>query len=173
MTTHYNQPVRRKAEVIVPQNILKAKVGYGGLSEAILDKAEDLIKYNTVDFAPLAELYLQSLLKAIHDAKGAIGSSVSDHSFIEILHPTMQLKANGGMFHYPLVTEVAHKLLQFIEVIDRIDDDAIEIMLAFHTTIRAVVLGRVEGGGGRHGEILLAELEKACFRYFEKQGSLH
>ncbi len=47
------------------------------------------------------------------------------------------------------------------------DKDAIEIVLAFHTTIRAVLTGRVTGSGGRHGDELMQALEAACLRYFE------
>ena len=40
--------------------------------------------------------------------------------------------------------------------------------MAFHTTIRAVIMGRVTGTGGKHGNELMAALESACVRYFEK-----
>ncbi len=56
-----------------------------------------------------------------------------------MLYPAMQLKANGGMFRYPLITRISETLLQFLEVIAEPDQDAIEIVLAFHTTIQAVL----------------------------------
>ena len=59
---HFDQVPRRKAEFIKPPNILKAKVGSGGLSEDILNKAQLLLENNTVDFQPLAEIYLNSLM---------------------------------------------------------------------------------------------------------------
>ena len=58
---HFNQPVKRKAEFIKPIDSLRAKVGYGGLSEAILDKAQTLIENSTVDFQPMAEIYLDTM----------------------------------------------------------------------------------------------------------------
>ena len=51
-------------------NTLKAKVGSGGLSEDILNKAQALLENNTVDFQPLAEMYLTALMKGIDIAKG-------------------------------------------------------------------------------------------------------
>ncbi len=40
--------------------------------------------------------------------------------------------------------------------------------MAFHTTIRAVVMGRVSGDGGKHGTELMRALNEACVRYFDK-----
>jgi hypothetical protein len=85
-----------------------------------------------------------------------------------MLYPAMQLKANGGMFHYPLVTSLADKLIQFLEVIAEADIAAIEIVLAFFTAIRAVVMGRITGSGGLQGAELQQALEEACQRYFTK-----
>lgn len=165
---HFDQPQRRKAEFIKPPNILKAKVGSGGLSEAILEKAQKLLETNTVDFQPLAEIYLGSLMKGIEFAKDSPHAEDSEYIIATMLYPGMQLKANGGMFHYPLVTSIADKLIQFLEVIERPDIEAVEIVLAFHTTMRAVVLGRIKGDGGRHGQELMRALHDACVRYFEK-----
>jgi hypothetical protein len=169
---HFNQQPRRKAEFIMPPNTLKAKVGSGGLAEEILDKAESLLAGNTVDFMPLADMYLNTLMKAIDRAKD---SSLSDASpeqneelIVSMLYPAMQLKANGGMFRYPLVTDMADHMIQFLEVIDRIYIDTLEIVMAFHTTIRAIVLAKIMGDGGRHGEELLRALKDACERYFER-----
>jgi hypothetical protein len=49
------------------------------------------------------------------------------------------------MFRYPLMTRIADKLIQFLEMIAAPDKDAIEIVLAFHMTMRAVLTGRITG----------------------------
>lgn len=165
---HYNQKRKRKAEYIKPPNTLKAKVGSGGLSDQILEKAQALLENNSVDFQPLAEMYLGSMINGIEFANRPENKADKEEIISSMLYPAMQLKANGGMFHYPLVTKISDKLVQFLEVIDTPDIDAVEIVLAFHTTIRAVVLGKITGTGGRHGEELIAALDEACMRYFEK-----
>lgn len=165
---HFMQKPRRKAEFLKPPNMLKTKVGGGGLSDEILDKAQQLLENNTVDFQPLADMYLNSLAKGIDLAKDANPGEDNEYIISCMLYPAMQLKANGGMFHYPLVTQIADKLIQFLEVIEHPDIEAIEIVLAFHTTIRAVILGQVKGSGGKHGAELLTALNDACIRYFEK-----
>lgn len=165
---HFNQAPRRKAEFLRPPNTLKAKVGAGGISDAILDKAQALLENNVVDFQPLAEMYLQSLMKAIENAQHPSDKSHGETLIMAMVYPAIQLKANGGMFHYPLVTIMADRLIQFLEVIVEPDLDAVEIVLAFHTTLRAVVMGRITGTGGRHGQELLNALNDACMRYFER-----
>ncbi|QQG35459.1 MAG: hypothetical protein HYS17_07900 [Micavibrio aeruginosavorus] len=165
---HFNQAPRRRAEIIKPPNTLKAKVGSGGISEAILNKAQALLENNIVDFMPLAEMYLQNLMRAIETAQTNSDKLDTETLIAGMIYPAVQLKANGGMFHYPLVTTMADRLIQYLEVIVEADMDALEIVLAFHTTIRAVIMGRIIGTGGRHGQELLAALNDACMRYFER-----
>ncbi len=165
---HFNQERKRKAEFIKPPNTLKAKVGSGGLSDKILEKAQLLLENNAVDFQPLAEMYLGTMIKGIEYAKSPNPKEDKENIISAMLYPAMQLKANGGMFHYQLVTIISDRLVQFLEVIENPDIDAVEIVLAFHTTIRAVILGKITGTGGRHGEELVAALDEACMRYFER-----
>ena len=72
------------------------------------------------------------------------------------------------MFHYPLITSIADKLIQFLEVIAKADAASLEIIQAYHTTLRAVLLGQIKGDGGMHGAELMQALVNACYRYFEK-----
>lgn len=167
---HYNQTPRRKAEFIKPPNTLKAKVGSGGLSEDILDKAQALLENNTVDFSPLGEMYLSNLMRGIEKACDMDRGDDTEQIISLMIYPAMQLKANGSMFHYPLVTSVADKLVQYLEVIIEPDEDAVEIVMAFHTTLRAIIMGRITGDGGRHGQELMDALVAACQRYFERYG---
>ena len=167
--THFNMAPKRKADFHLPPNNMKFKVGQGGLSDDILDKAQALLENNTTDFRPLGEMYLDSMMRGINAVKSSPDGKTNDEAIIAaILFPAMQLKANGGMFHYNLVTSISDRLIQFLEVIDEVDQDALEIVMAFHTTIRAVLLGQIRGHGGQRGADLMQALIDACFRYFEK-----
>lgn len=169
MTTHYDQQPRRRAEFVKPPNLIKTKVGTGGLSEDILAKAQNLLENNTLDFEPLAEMYLSSLALAIEKAKSMIHEEGHHEvAIVGMLYPTMQLKANGGMFHYPLVTELADKQVQFLEVIDKIDIDVMDLASAFITTIRAVLASRIVDQHNPKGRELIIAIDDACRRYFSK-----
>jgi len=168
MVPHYNLKPRRKAEFMRPVNMLKQKVGTGGLSDDILDRAQKLLEENTSDFKPLAIVYLASLMNGINMAKGASESDDAEEVIANMLYPAMQLKANGGMFQYSLMTIIADKLIQFLEVIKDPDIEAVEIVLAFHTTMEAVIYGEIKHDGGKQGKELLHALTDACMRYFAK-----
>lgn len=167
-TIHFNQKPRRKAEFFNPPNVLKRKVGTGGLSEEILNKAQAMLENNTVDFRPLGEMYLDALTKGVEQARTPPKGMETEHIIAAILYPATQLKANGGMFHYQLITNIADKLIQYLEVIARVDEESLEIIQAYHTTIRAILLGQIKGDGGMHGAELMQALVNACYRYFEK-----
>ncbi len=168
-TPHYNQKPRRKAEFFTPPNVLKTRVGNGGLNEEILNKAQALLEQNSVDFRPLGEMYLQAMQRGIEQAKQNPGDEDQESIIIAMLYPAMQLKANGGMFHYPLITSIADKLIQFLEVVHKLDAEVIEIVIAFQTTFRAILLGQIKGDGGLRGAELMQALVDACYRYFEKR----
>lgn len=165
---HYQMAPRRKAEFVNPPNHLKAKVGNGSLSEDILNKAQALLEKNTIDFTPLGEMYLDAVMKGIEQARTPPEEMDNEVIIAGILFPTMQLKANGGMFHYDLITRISDRIIQFLEVVESIDNDALEIILAYHTTIRAILLGKIQGDGGDRGLALMNALIEACYRYFEK-----
>ncbi len=166
---HYNQKPRRNAELINVPNILKAKVGSGGLNDKILDRAQDLLESHSEDFVPLAEIYLSRMKEAINSAKSStINADNLEEMITDILVPCVQLKANGSMFNYPLVTRIAGKFAQFMEVVDTLDNQTLDIANAFHATIKIVVAGKIKGDGGKQGDALLNELNNACMRYFEK-----
>lgn len=165
---HYQMTPKRKADFFMPPNHLKMKVGNGGLSEDVLNKAQALLENNTIDFRPLGELYLESITRGMEQARNKAPETNPENIITTILFPVMQLKANGGMFHYELVTRIADRLIQFLEVVEELDADALEIVQAFHTTIRAILLGQIRGNGGQRGDELMNALVEACYRYFEK-----
>lgn len=80
----------------------------------------------------------------------------------------MQLKANGGMFHYQLISDVADICLQFVESIKEYDAEVLEIIEAYENTIDVILENKLRGDGGPEGYELVMELHKACKRYFKK-----
>ncbi len=165
---HYNQKPRRNAEFIKPPNVLKAKVGLGGLSDQVLNRTQKLLENHAADFTPLAELYLDRMKNGLDEARELAQDSVSEEQIARILFPCVQLKANGAMFHFPLITRVAERFVQFMEVVERLDDETLDIAMAFYNTLKIISGGKIKGDGGVQGDALVEELNGACMRYFEK-----
>jgi len=165
---HYNQKPKREAKFFSPPNILKAKAGSGGISDTILDRAQDLLENHTADFEPLAKIYIKQMTEGIKEAAALGRPTNSEKAIGKILMPCVQLKANGAMFHYPLVTRIADRFVQFVEVVERMDEETIDISYAFLTALNTVISGKIKTDGAAHGEALVEELNGACMRYFEK-----
>lgn len=173
MKQHYDYKPRRRAEYITPPNKIKKKVGSGGLSEEILNKAQMLLETNAVDFIPLAQAYLEQLQEGIDIASEPFHENNTEYVISTMLYPAMQLKANGGMFHYPLVTKIADRVIQFLEVIETPDPEVVAIIQSFHKTVALVVREKIQGDGGERAKALMMNLENACQSYLNRYAAQH
>ena len=137
------------------------------LDEATVKKAQEIINENKVDFTPLGLEFLAKLDRAL---KCAMDDNISmTERKQRMTAPVMELKANAAIFHYPLVGNLANIMLSFLEAIEILDKDAIEIVAAHHTTLNAIIVKKMSGDGGKHGAILIRELKDACARYYAKK----
>lgn len=158
-----NQTVK-KPKFINPPNKLKAKVGGGGIAPERLKQAQEYINNNSVDFIPQAKSFLDLVTEFAVEAK----NSRENFDRNKLTNPIMQLKANGGMFRYQLISDVADICLLFVETINEMNDDAYEVIQAHVNTISIIINNQMSGRGGKEGAALLKELEKACKRYLDK-----
>lgn len=163
-----NQTKLRRAEKIVPPNVLKKKVGSGGFDKKKVEKAQDLIENNDIDFTPVARELLDDLEKIITDIR--TGGLQGESAIEKLFFPAMQLRAQGGMFQYPLVSKICDVLINFLETVKAPDDDAMDIVAAHHRTLAAVLSKDMKGknfAGGAGGHLCKA-LTEACGRYYKK-----
>ena len=156
-----------KAKFITPPNYLKVKAGGGGIPEERLERAQLAMDDFKSDFRPEALKMVENLsagttgaLKALKDGKAFEKD--------KMIFPIMQLKANGGMFKYQLLSDIADICLQFMEAVNDFTPEAIDIIKAHENTINIVISNDLKGDGGKEGYTLVQELHKACTRYFKK-----
>lgn len=161
---------KKQAKFIKVGNKLREKVGYGEISEHVIQQAELIIKNNNADFKTIAQPLLKKLKDAITASKAS--SDKADQRVTQsIIRPVMELKASGGTFKYELVGHLASIMLSFLEHITHIDDDAMDIINAHHDTLSLIIERGIKGDGGQVGGQLIAELESACNRYYKKNPS--
>lgn len=154
-------------EFITPPNNIKRKVGSGGLSEEILEKAQSVLESKSEDFKPLADLYIGQFDNSIRRfEKGR----TDDQTFKEdITYYTIQLRAGAGMFHYTLVADMCSMLIHFLETrVGKVNDQAMDVIQAFYAAIKAISSSRISGNAGHKGQELLEALRKACEDYNKK-----
>ncbi len=161
---HENTPPSKKARFITPPNLLKQKVGFGGIDPKLVEKSQHFINTATYDFKPHAHVFLKELQDGIEGAKAA----PEDIDIELLIAPVMQLKANGGMFRYQLVSDISDIALQFLEFIDRLNEDAIKVLQAHENALAAIVNSALKGDGGKEGYALVKELDSVRTRYFKK-----
>ena len=165
MDTSFQFKRLRNAELIIPPNRLREKAGFGGLDNAIIAKAQKLIETNTVDFIPVGDVLLDLLEENI---RKILNQALTGEYAIEaLIYPVMQLKAEGAMFSYPLITDIASILISFLEIIPDTGRDAMEVIIAHQLALKAVLRAQITGEGGKQGDALRQELREACLRYFE------
>ncbi|MFN7113504.1 MAG: hypothetical protein ACK4PK_04010 [Alphaproteobacteria bacterium] len=157
----------RNAELISPPNRLKEKVGSGGIDEAVLMKAQELLERNTINFEPIANMLIDLLVEAIADAKS--GDLKGEEAIEAMIYPAMQMKAQGSMFHYPLVSDISHILVNFLETVENTDRDVLDIVIAHKMSIKAVLASHLKGDGGKTGKELREALMEACGRYYRSK----
>jgi hypothetical protein len=162
-----SEPTPPSVKIFKASTELQVKAGTGEVDEKKIVRAENVIQNNTEDFLPLAVAFLNRLDQGITNARKP-GLSM-EAKIAGMTQPVMELKANARMFKYDLVTVMANVMLGFLETIKELDDDAIEIVAAHHTTLRAIIAKQIKGDGGSIGVRLRTELEDACARYFKKR----
>ncbi len=162
-----NMPRQRNAEFFNPPNILKQKAGSGGIAPDLIQKAEDMINRNEQDFRPIAENYFEILDAASHKVKD--GELKGQDAFESVLYPLSQLKAQGAMFNQPIVSDLAAMLINFLEVIDDLDEQAISILMVHKMTLQAVIKKKLPADAeAAQNQTLKDALKDACIRYFQR-----
>lgn len=160
---------RKKPKTYKASLLLQNKVGIGPLDQKIVEKAQNAIDNNEVDFTPLGLQFLEKLTENLDKVEKELGVGNIDEQKQLITRPVMELKANATIFHYSLIGNLANIMLSFLESINEIDKDAVSIVRAHHTTLNAIILKKMKGDGGKNGEIFMSELKQACARYYSKK----
>lgn len=148
---------QKKIEFIMPPNTIKAKIGSGGLSSKVIEQAQTFIEKQTEQFDLMVAPYLDQIEEGVKTENiGLIKLACFD------------LKANGAMFKYDLISHLADQLIIFLNKAKTADKEILKISLAFHTTMTKIIDHKLKHDGGKAGQALTQELSKVCKRYVEK-----
>lgn len=159
-----------RPQIFEAVNLLKQKVGNGGIDEDKLHNAQRLIDECSADiFIPMARELVAIIAELV--SLGRQNADTVDEKSIEDLGASLvQIRANGSMFRYPLMTRIAENALHFLQYVPLLDDYAYDVVLAHHDAMAVVLDARLEGPVGPHGERILLELSQVCARYFKNVG---
>lgn len=155
---------------IKPKNDLQLKTGAGTISAKDVERSQKIINDNTVDFRPIAQLFLDQLKTAINKIQQQ--KNPGSKYLEDLIYPIMQLKANARIFKYDLVGDLSMITLDFLENINEINQHVIDIVEAHAKSIQHIIQNSNSGDGGEVGESLQEEFSGACKRYMNYRAKL-
>ncbi|MCK5575579.1 MAG: hypothetical protein KAI28_07165 [Sphingomonadales bacterium] len=164
--------VEKKAPIKVRfyrfKNRLKEKTaGLGGevkgISPEALAKAEAALNDMSEDYPDWVGKLIDQL-DEIHNRCNEEGAD-RKRLFDEINTISHDMKGQGGTFGYPLITTFADSLYTFSYSKGELSDNHVTVIKAHIDAMRAVIKGRVSGGGGEIGEQLTAGLKQAIQKH--------
>lgn len=162
------QPKLRTARIVTPINVLKQKIGSGGLDAATIAKAEQTLENNTIDFKPIATDLLKEMDASIESARK---SKIEDEALVEaLIYPAAQFLALGSVFHYPIISDISDNLVGFLETIATPpSEETLEIVTAHRMAISVALNNNMTGKHPPQGAELKHSLVEVCQRYYRTQ----
>lgn len=167
MRSSNEKPKKSKAKFYDPDTKLKEKVGTATpFKKERVEKAQTFVDENEVDFEPIAR---DLLLKMREDLDRARAGKMSQAELVENLtQPVMELKANAATFKYPLISILMNILLNFLETLEKLNDDALDIAEVNYTTVKAVLAHKLKDESDPRAQLFIKELQGAISRYRKK-----
>ncbi|MGE4313917.1 MAG: hypothetical protein AB7E85_06575 [Pseudobdellovibrionaceae bacterium] len=152
-------------DFIDPDNPLKEKVGDGGLSKDKIASAQRVIDENTEDFALIADPYFTALAVGRDSLLNPSETETDEDRIERLILAAMQLKSTGALFQYPIISQFADNLQQFLEQLATLDPALIEILDAHVAAMKYILEHEMKGRAGAKTDAMFTELQHACQRY--------
>ncbi len=152
-----------------PTNAIKRKIGVGAgsgsatIDPALVESAESQISELSDDYADWVRDSVAELAREHSHAVNRPDEAPGRYRAIHKL--ALELRGQGGMFDYPLVTEFGASLYQCTGGSPRITHNHLALVKAHIDAIRAVINDKVSGDGGVVGRALVAGLAQAKEKY--------
>ncbi|WP_300296509.1 Hpt domain-containing protein [Ferrovibrio sp.] len=116
------------------------------LDDDMRQKMEALVENTSVQFLDETVETLKSLREAL--GRAAADPSARRDVLEHIREEAFQIKGMGGVFGYPLLTEFAKSLHDFLKELNDLDELQQEIVSIHVDTLYVVVSHRIKGSGG-------------------------
>lgn len=159
----------RKARKIPASRELQSRIGSGTINEDVVEKAQNVIESNEVDFAPMAQSELEKVQQVLKRVKAE--NADNEAAIKEVTLPIMNLKANAATFNYPVISSIAGTVLSLLEEFDSFNSDLIKIVDNMHKAILVALLQNMRGEPGDAGNMLINEFREVCKAYLTKAKS--
>jgi hypothetical protein len=157
---------KQPIELFMPPNMLKAKVGVGGLDSGVLKRAEQAVEDLKGDFA---EWIVEDVNRLVQ-RRDFYQAQTNDDSLGDLYRASHDLRGQASTFDFPLIARVAASLC-------KLTDDAtngLELPMALingHVdAIKIIVRDGIKDPTNEVATILASELERQVGVFLEKNG---
>ncbi|MEM9468554.1 MAG: hypothetical protein AAF988_00150 [Pseudomonadota bacterium] len=167
----HNDILESDVEFITPKNVLKEKMGSGGIPQDLIKKSQAFIENNTIEFLPYAEEHIKNISNLSSLSQQTYNEEARKDYLEEISQNIMQLKASGSMFSYPSLTMISDIALNFAEQSTALNDDFYQIIEAYSNGALLVTTKKAQLITSPEVKALSKELNSAIERYNKKYNS--
>ncbi|MEQ9609714.1 MAG: response regulator [Kiloniellaceae bacterium] len=158
----YFRPANRLRDKLGP-NALRGQIDFDPL---VIQAAEERIHDMVGDYAVWVKNYLDTMGRS-YKALERRDEDPKPH-ILTINQISHELRGQGGIFDYPLLTSFGKSLYQAtLETRGGITDNRLKLIEAHIDALRVVFNKRVRGDGGKVGAELLKDIERAVTKYSE------
>lgn len=156
-----------RTRIVKPENMLKNKVGQGGITPATVASAQSRIENNNIDFRPIAQELNRELANIVALVRRQAHALENTNVLDLLAYPAMQLKAQGALFHYPSVSALSNIVVDLLENASALDDVILEILDSYLRSIDVLVTLQIKSPDADESRNLCVALHDACVRYFK------
>lgn len=158
----YFRPVNRLRDKLGP-NALRGQIDFDPL---VIQAAEDRIQEMVGDYAVWVKNYLDTMARS-YKALVKREEEPKQH-IININQIAHELRGQGGIFDYPLITSFGKSLYDAtLDTRGKVTDNRLKLIEAHIDALRVVFNKRIGGDGGKVGAELLKDIERAVRKYSE------
>ncbi|MEP4377464.1 MAG: hypothetical protein ABJ215_13550 [Alphaproteobacteria bacterium] len=152
-------------QLITPPNLLKAKVGkggMGGIDPDLIKHAETVIGAMGDEFAETVSNEILRVLELAMDLEAAPDEAESVMK--KVRKVANELRGQGGTYGYDLISDVSDCLFRYTDRLSSAAELNPDVLRAHADAMRAVVKNDVRGDGGQVGIDLVESLKALVAR---------
>ncbi len=151
-----------------PRRLFSKVGGELSLAPDLVESAQRHVDDLHRDFADWVQEDLRQLDEAFQKVITGEGRSERASALATMCRICHELRGQGGVFGYPLVTDVAESLFKLSNNITAIPEDGLKLIRTHIDLLRAIVREDVSGDGGRLGQELMGSLRIANLNFINK-----
>ena len=157
---------KRPLEVFMPPNMLKAKVGTGGLDSGMIRRAEAAIDELRGEFA---DWIVDDVSRRV-ERRDTYQAESNLATLGELYRASHDLKGQASTFDFPLVARVASSLCKLTDDATNGLELPLALINAHVDAIKVIVREGVKDPTHQTGTVLAGELEKQVGAFLDKHG---